>query len=223
MVAFEGSGNLKRPGWAFEKRGQNGNVFTGSTLWPWEMLIWDWLVRIDYMRNKNEKEEITQNHLDNTMDVAAVAKPKEIVKKYLESIDMRRLVGPNTNLDIYYQSRDILYEGLQKNANDDPVIAALIERVARTALILDKYDRKIIIGSEMTKDEMADYHKIQEQHRKCLEAFKNITFIEHRVVKESVLERLKKTVNSDGKNEEVKTITMEQIKSIDQDRIRDVQ
>jgi len=129
------------------------------------------------------------------------ASPDE-VKKYLEMTDFSAPIQEPDAKKLYNYIRDRLAASLSDKLLGGPVFAALIERIARLTIILDRMD-KILIGmsfpmTSISKEgRTSDYLKLQTEHRNCVEAFANMRFAMDKTVKTKTLETIRQIISEE--------------------------
>ncbi len=150
------------------------------------------------MKQKKPKAEIILESENKDVDIL-VADPKE-VEKYLKNICITQHLGTKEEKIIYAYIRDSLTKSLNQKSKADVVFAALIERIARTAVLLNRTELVLLsmkgmaITSQTKKGQKSDYILLQQEHRKCLETFANLRFAEGRKNKTKVLEELRRSI-----------------------------
>ena len=100
---------------------------------------------------------------------------------------------------IYQSIRESLLENLSLGQRQDVLLLALIERVARTAVFLDKLERVFIRrDTPMTSCEVeggkSDYPKVMREHRKCIELLAGLKGSDVKKGRTRIMEELRRTV-----------------------------
>ena len=119
---------------------------------------------------------------------------------YLKEIDFCPLLEDDRLKNLYGSIRINLLGTLNTYQKRDLLFCAVIERIARTSIFLDKMERVFIKSqapiTSFSKDSArSDYILMQQEHRKCLEFFASIKGLDHKRGKVKVLEELRRTVS----------------------------
>lgn len=155
-------------------------------------------IRAKRLKNKKPDQEVLMTTTDFPSEI--VVADATSVKNYLKNIDFTRYIESEEDKKVYGYVRRTFEKNLAGRAARDIVIGALIERVARTTVILNYYER-LIFTSGLPKDVLdgkkgkSEYMAIQQEHRRCLESIKNLLFIEHKGKTRSKVELLRREIN----------------------------
>lgn len=137
--------------------------------------------------------------MESRPDIAIAVMGREGIRKYLDGVDMSEFISDKSDKKLYLFIRDQLIESLNPRNSNDLVFSALIERIARTAVLLQRLD-KLTVSSNIPftlmqeKGLKSDYLGIQVEHRKCVEAFVNLRYAFESKPKGKTLERLRETI-----------------------------
>lgn len=151
--------------------------------------------------SKNKKpraEAISEAEGLERLGALAGADPDE-VKRYLEMLDISEPIQDEAEKRIYAYTRRKLAESLNANHQTNILFGALIERIARTILLLQKLDKvqvaSLIPVSSMTIGEKTiDYIKLQQEHRATVEAFANMRFACEKIGGKKTLEEIRRII-----------------------------
>jgi len=130
-----------------------------------------------------------------TSDVEILAAKKDVVKQYLDMVNMEDAYPQFPKKDHYAQVRNAMLNSLEISNRQNPIFGALIERIARTSMILQKMDyilaTKPPAHMKYWMEYMGkEYNNIQIEHRRCIEAFCNIKFAFERGMKSKTIDNL---------------------------------
>ena len=126
------------------------------------------------------------------------------IEKYLSVIELKANgLLSDQELRIYQKIREEMWDGLPEKVRGEFVYVALIERVARTAVFLERIERLLLkmdvpATSLLKGTAKMDYMKIQEEHRKCVELYANLRWAEDRKGKVRTLEEIRRSVIESG-------------------------
>ena len=154
-------------------------------------------------KNKHENRELTdlsQIAKDKSnFDVIAVSSEKAC-KEYLDKLSFSEFLETDQDRALYDYIRKSFSEQLEPKAQGQPIFGALIERIARTSVILDKYER-LLCGLKVNKEELESksykgtmYVTMLTEHRRCLESFANLHLAFNAKKKGKVLTTLRESV-----------------------------
>lgn len=80
---------------------------------------------------------------DNTNAVSIASTDPSVVEQYLKQISFTGVKKVNKHRKLYDFVRSLMLDSLMPRQKADPLYAALIERIARMTVILDKLDRQL--------------------------------------------------------------------------------
>lgn len=135
-------------------------------------------------------------------DERVVAASPEVVEQYLSTLNFEAEITEERDRNVYRKFRSILMGSLGERTRKDFLFAALIERIARSAVMLERIE-KLLMSKNLSATMLfnanmkMDYIKLQEEHRKCIETFANLKFAQERHGKVKVLEELRKIVHTE--------------------------
>ena len=160
------------------------------------------------LRHKRPDKELLAGSQSFVNDVV-IADP-EAVSGYLREVDIGEYISDEKLIKMYRHIRKRLTNNLEGKAAEDPVLAAFIERIARTGVILQEIEQRALNAATiMSKDEREFYIKQQKEHASCLEKFKNILFVEHRKIKATVLDELAEEIHGGKTRKTVKKLEID--------------
>ena len=134
----------------------------------------------------------------------------EAVSGYLKEVDASEFIHTPLLEKMYKHIKKRLTYNLEGKAKEDVVLAAFIERIARTAVVLQDIEQRVLGGHTLSKEEKDFYIKQQKEHSSCLEKFKNILFTEHRKIKATVLDELSKEIHGGETRKTVKSLEIKE-------------
>lgn len=114
------------------------------------------------------------------------------VVKYLEAVELEAV--PEIYKHVYNYIRNAMVTELGEKGLKRPTFAAIIERIARTAVQLQAIESDSW-GDMQELSKSKDYMKLQKEHRDCVELFANLKFAEENKRKKKVLEELRRQVS----------------------------
>lgn len=147
------------------------------------------------MKQKIPNAETLEN--SGAADIEISLSDKVELRRYLAKVNMLDVI-PDNQKELYKYIRKTLSAGLTDRHRMDVVFAVLIERIARTAILMDIMERQMVQmtvpattiggGTGLAKSE---YNVLQMEHRKCIEAFTNLKFAYDTKKKITTLERIR--------------------------------
>ena len=181
-------------------------LFWNKSFTPLENLIKHWARtihrrRFDVTKNKKLDADALVSSQDPAVDF--VVADEAVLQEYMKSMDFSQLIGPERERNVYKRFKEALNSALSAGQKNDVVLAALIERIARTAVFLEKLERLMVSAEDVfnmasLKFDQKDYLQLQAEHRKCLEMYCNLKFLEKKKVRTTVLEELRRTVSRES-------------------------
>ena len=144
------------------------------------------------------KQKHEDTSLEKSDDVARdiVAAEARIVSEYLDrNVFDGTLSQPEKAL--YDYVRRIFSESLDSKQSANPVFGALIERIARTGIMLERFEKLVILAQGLeTKATMkgSSYITLLDEHRKCIETFCNVKWAYDTKKPKRTLEELRKVI-----------------------------
>lgn len=159
------------------------------------------LYKRDQMKNKSENEKILELRESEERSADIVSADQETVRKYLIEVSCKDQIKEPELQKLYDYIRNTLSESLGHKDSSNPIYAALIERIARTALILDKMERLLFQSEAMNKDEVlsakykgSTYPLLLTEHRKCIETLSMLIQSSKTQKKGKIIEKLSSLV-----------------------------
>ena len=129
------------------------------------------------MRTKKANSELIYPD-EMGVDMALITAQNEALRQYLAKSSVEDMLDDKQR-GLYSFIRTTMMENLTTKTRKGLVFACLIERIARTAVLLDKIERYILVGNRATNKETFDlnnkeYTKITQEHRHCIETYENL-------------------------------------------------
>ena len=187
MALLKKKGNRPYP-----TRSQGDKVYERYYLYPYLDKLKE---RIKKLKNSDTSGTLMKS--DPAVDLPLMG--REGIRRYLEGVDMSEFITDKNDKRLYHFIRQELIESLSPRNSADLIFSALIERIARTAVILQRLDKLTCASSipftlMQQKGLKSDYLGIQVEHRRCVEAFVNLRYAFETKPKGKVLERLRETI-----------------------------
>lgn len=154
------------------------------------------------------RQKKPNKHYDDSNVVALASTDLTVVENYLKRISFKAAGKHNKHRQIYNFIRDLMYDSLLDKQKKDPLYAALIERIARMTVILDKIEKQIFDGlPDMTEVEITDklggnYLKYLKEYRDFIISFSDLRWAGDQIQKSKSVEKVREIVR-----EEVRTDT----------------
>ena len=152
------------------------------------------------MKNKiANNESLAHRELETDPALAIPSAGRKAIEAYLAGVDMSEFISDKADAKLYGFIRKQLMDSLGEKSSTDIIFSALIERIARTAVVLQRLD-KLTVSSNVPftlmqqKGLKSDYLGIMKEHRECVEAFVNLRYSFESKPKGKTLERLRETV-----------------------------
>lgn len=149
-------------------------------------------------KHENSSLEITDN-----FDKQVIAYEESIVKAYLDKNTFTVQIEEKER-ELYEFNRKIMGESLDEKTRQNPILAALIERIARNTILLERFEKSLILtdGLDKVTDGKAgirgsNYVTLLEQHRKCIETFCNVKWAYDQKKPKKTLELLRQTISEE--------------------------
>lgn len=156
------------------------------------------------MKNKSANEKALELHQSETIDTDIVATSSDVVTNYLHEISYIKSIEEPELKKLYEYVRGSLRDSLGPRESTNPIYAALIERIARTAVILDKIEKAVFTVGHMTKEDLlshkykgSSYPLLLTEHRKCIETFMTLIHASKTKGKGKVVETLKTLIRQE--------------------------
>ena len=186
------------------------NIVRTSRLSPFSinLVTFFWMVKKRMAKQKKPTIETIKNS-SGSFGVEVVAAHKNVVKAYLDEVNLENWIDGTPNSSHYIKVRELLMESLDYKSKENPIFAALIERIARTSLILQKLDYLIAKDpGAVVKDRLTfmgkSYLGFQQEHRKCIESFANIKFAFERNKKSSAMKDIMAAIQEETDDTDTK-------------------
>ena len=149
------------------------------------------------MKNKSVNNELVPEWQD-VEPTKVIANPALAVD-YLNKVSIKEIIGDDAQQKLYEFVRTDTLSRLPDSQKTNPVILCIVERIARTFIYLDKFDR--LLGSAPANEDMSTMKLCNksmldflEEHRKWVELLSNVSYAESKGKKGRVLERLREIV-----------------------------
>lgn len=165
----------------------------------------DYYIRsIQDMKQKHENSSLegTQN-----FEKQVVAYDESVVKEYLDKNTFDAQLSDKER-ELYEYSRSAISKSLDPKTLNNPILAALIERIARNSILLERFEKLIICVDGLDKEELqkktmrgSSYITLLEEYRKCIETLVNIRWAYDTKKPQKTLARLREIVFEDTKGE----------------------
>ncbi len=191
-------------------RHKTGYKIVGS---PWtttafEDQLMQYIQGIKTMKNKKPN----QTSLRQAGDESAIMVPamnKTSLEMYLNRTSFSKYIKNIPEKRLYNWMRKKLMESVNDDQKKNLIFAALAERIARTAVFLERFDKKFMneevpVTSLFLKGAgKSEYNIIQLEHRRCIESFINLKYSYEQKKSTKVLEELRKTIVTETEGDEV--------------------
>lgn len=151
------------------------------------------------MKNKRANAQSIENATSAGRDIAILTAEEGEIEKYLKQMDFKEHIPDEESRHIYEMFKSTFYESIPERTRGNMIFVALIERIARTGMILDKMEKTLIKmpfpATQVNRSSArSDYTGLQTEHRRCIETFANLRYAEKRTRGSKVLDELRKTV-----------------------------
>ena len=164
----------------------------------------DWVIKL---KQKHDNGEITPIENHESFEKAVIAYNDSVVKEYL---DKNLFDGSLSEKEraLYEYTRKVIGESLDSKMMKNPILAALIERIARTSILLERFEKLVILTDGLDREELekktqrgSSYITLLQEHRKCIETLVNIRWAYDQKKPGKTLARLRELVFEDEKEE----------------------
>ena len=152
---------------------------------------------VSTMKQKKENKEI-EVHED--FEKAVLAYDSSIVKEYLDMNTFQATLDERDRA-LYDYTRKVFGETLDTKSQGNPVFGALIERIARTSILLERFESLVFAVGAIDRHEISRYTErgssymtLLEQHRKCIEVLNSIRWANDTKKPQKTLARLREMV-----------------------------
>lgn len=150
-----------------------------------------------------------QKHGDTSLEgsddfaVDVVATERSVVGQYL---DRNVFDGSLCEKEkaLYDYNRKMLSDSLDERTAKNPVMAALIERIARSGILIERFERLVIQTDGLDRQQLerttmrgSSYITLLSEHRKCIETFVNIRWAYDQKKPKRTLETLRQTISQE--------------------------
>lgn len=162
---------------------------------------------VRHLKQKHDNGQIVPIESHESFEKAVIAYSESAVKEYL---DKNVFDGALTEKErvLYEYTRKSIGESLEAKMLKNPILAALIERIARTSILLERFERLVILtdgldreGLEKKTQRGSSYIVLLQEHRKCIETLVNIRWAYDQKKPGKTLARLRELVFEDDKED----------------------
>ena len=144
----------------------------------------DYFARPDFLVREvllmKQKHEDTSLETSDDFEKRVIAYDASIVKDYLDKNTFEGTLNEKEKL-LYDFNRESMGKSLDAKTLGNPILGALIERIARNTILLERFERSLILTEGLdkvmsgeTKLRGANYIILLEEYRKCIETFCNV-------------------------------------------------
>lgn len=154
------------------------------------------------MKNKKPNAETLLESREDFGTIVPVTESEQL-KRYLKRSNFAKHLTNISEKKLYNFMRVKMLDAIGPGQKDNLVFIALIERIARTAVFLERFDKKLLEGDiPMTSLFLkgagkSEYNVLQLEHRKCIESLINLKYAYEQKKSTKVLEELRKTIVSE--------------------------
>lgn len=155
---------------------------------------------VKWTNHLKQKHENLSLEVNQHFDQAVIAYDSSLVKEYLDKNEFDGSLSEKEKV-LYDYNRRSLGESLDARMLKNPILAALIERIARTSILLERFERLVILtdgldreGLEKKTQRGSSYITLLQEHRKCIETLVNIRWAYDQKKPQKTLAKLREMV-----------------------------
>ena len=134
---------------------------------------------------------------DNSSALALTAVDPSVVEQYLRKISFTGISKYNKHRQVYQFLRKLMFDSLTDKQKSDSLFAALIERIARMTVILDKVERQLFDDlPNMDQEKIIErlgghYLSYLKEYRNFISAFSDLRFAGEEIQKTTSIEKIR--------------------------------
>ena len=145
------------------------------------------------MARQKKPKQVYSN--ENVLAIANIN--PSVVEEYLRNVSFNISTKGNRHRRLYMFVRKMMVESLMDKQKRDPLYAALIERIARMTIILDKIERQLfddlpsLKQDDITKRLGGHYLSYLKEYRNFIESYSDLRWAGDQVQKTKSVEKVR--------------------------------